>query len=137
MFTVTSPAIQRAAGQGATLQATPAGVPLRRPTHPGRFLERNYLRPLAMTQVEAAQRLGISRRRLNELIQGRRGMTPDTAIRCTLLFGWSVSAWLALQAGWDTYQAWKEARRAGLSRATLQRVRRPDEAAEPPSMHCA
>jgi addiction module HigA family antidote len=88
----------------------PAGVPLRRPTHPGRFLERHYLEPLALTQVEAARRLGISRRRLNELIQGRRGMTPDTAIRCSLLFGWPVDEWLAMQASWDSYQAWRAAR---------------------------
>jgi addiction module HigA family antidote len=94
--------------------AAPAGVPLRRPPHPGRFLERHYLEPLALTQVEAARRLGISRRRLNELIQGHRGMTPDTAIRCTLLFGWPVNQWLALQSGWDSYQAWKAARRSPL-----------------------
>lgn len=100
--------------------ATPAGVPLRRPTHPGRFLERQYLEPLALTQVEAARRLGISRRRLNELIQGHRGMTPDTAIRCTLLFGWPVNEWLAMQSGWDIYQAWRATRRnvrAAMARA--------------------
>lgn len=90
----------------------PAGVPLRRPTHPGRFLERQFLRPLALSQVEAARRLGISRRRLNELIQGHRGMTPDTAIRCALTFGWPVDAWLALQAGWDSHQAWRHVRSA-------------------------
>jgi addiction module HigA family antidote len=137
MLTATHPAIRRRERLGPAPQATPAGVPLRRPTHPGRFLERNYLQPLAMTQVEAARRLGISRRRLNELIQGHRGMTPDTAIRCTLLFGWPVSAWLSLQAGWDSYQAWKAARHAGLSRATLHRARVRGEAAMPSSARCA
>jgi addiction module HigA family antidote len=97
-----------AAGK-ALLQPTPAGVPLRRPEHPGRFLERCYLRPLALTQVEAAQRLGISRRRLNELIQGHRSMTPDTAIRCALAFGWPVSAWLSMQSAWDSHHAWMQA----------------------------
>lgn len=96
----------------AAPRATPAGVPLRRPTHPGRFLERQFLRPLALSQVEAARRLGISRRRLNELVQGHRGMTPDTAIRCALTFGWPVDAWLALQSGWDSHQAWRQARHA-------------------------
>jgi len=89
----------------------PAGVPRRAPLHPGRFLERHYLVPLAMTQTEAARRLGISRRRLNELIQGHRSMTPDTAIRCAMAFGLPVSQWLVLQADWDAYQTWKTLRR--------------------------
>ncbi len=89
----------------------PAGVPRRLPLHPGRFLERHYLQPLVLTQTEAARRLGISRRRLNELIQGHRGMTPDTAIRCAMAFGLPVSHWLALQADWDSHQTWKALRR--------------------------
>lgn len=85
----------------------PAGVPARAPEHPGRFLERNYLKPLALTQTEAAKRLGISRRRVNELIHGHRGMSPDTAIRCAMTFGLPAETWLAMQSEWDTFQAWK------------------------------
>ncbi len=92
----------------------PSGVRRRAPLHPGRFLQRHYLQPLELTQTEAARRLGISRRRLNELIQGHRGMTPDTAIRCALAFGWPVTGWLALQSDWDSFQAWKSLRRAAL-----------------------
>ena len=88
----------------------PAGVPRRAPLHPGRFLERHYLKPLGITQTDTARRLGISRQRLNELIQGRRSMTPDTAIRCALAFGLPVSKWLALQAEWDSFHAWKALR---------------------------
>lgn len=91
--------------------SAPAGVPRRSPPHPGRFLQRHYLAPLAMTQTEAARHLGISRRRLNELIQGHRGMSPDTAIRCAIAFGVPVAQWLALQSDWDSYQAWKTVRR--------------------------
>lgn len=90
----------------------PAGVPRRTPLHPGRFLERHYLAPLAMTQTDAARRLGISRRRVNELVQGHRGMTADTAIRCALAFGLPATEWLALQAEWDSYQTWKSLRRS-------------------------
>lgn len=85
-------------------------MPRRLPLHPGRFLERHYLVPLSLTQTEAARRLGISRRRLNELIQGHRGMSPDTAIRCALAFGLPVTRWLALQADWDSFQTWKALR---------------------------
>lgn len=88
----------------------PPGVPLRRPVHPGRFLERQYLRPLALSQGEAARRLGISRRRVNELIGAHRQLTPDTAIRCALAFGWPVAEALALQASWDSFHAWQAVR---------------------------
>lgn len=91
----------------------PAGVPLRAPPHPGRFLERHYLKPLALSQSEAARRLGISRRRINELVMGHRAMSPDTAIRCALAFGMPAATWLALQADWDSYHVWR-----GLKRAT-------------------
>jgi addiction module HigA family antidote len=91
---------------------TPAGVPQRAPLHPGRFLERHYLQPLALTQTEAARRLGVSRRRVNELVQGRRSMTPDTAIRCAQLFGLPAADWLAMQSEWDSYAAWKTLRQA-------------------------
>jgi addiction module HigA family antidote len=86
------------------------------PVHPGRFLERHYLQPLALTQTEAARRLGVSRRRINELVQGRRAMSADTAIRCALAFGLPTSDWLALQADWDSHQAWKAMARGALPR---------------------
>lgn len=91
----------------------PSGVPLRAPVHPGRFLERHFLEPLGMSQTEAARRLGISRRRLNEVVQGRRAFTPDTAIRCAALFGADASFWLSLQAAHDTFACWKRLRSAG------------------------
>jgi addiction module HigA family antidote len=90
----------------------PAGVPRRAPVHPGRFLERHYLEPLSLTQTETARRLGVSRRRVNELVQGRRAMTPDTAIRCAQVFGLPAADWLALQSEWDSYAAWKQLRQA-------------------------
>jgi antitoxin HigA-1 len=89
----------------------PPGVPLRRPVHPGRFLDRQYLRPLALSQGEAAIRLGMSRRRVNELVGARRQFTPDTALRCALAFGWPAAESLALQAAWDSFHAWQAVRR--------------------------
>lgn len=86
---------------------TPPGVPLRARLHPGRFLDKYYLAPLRLTQSEAARRLGISRRRLHEIVQGRRGVSADTAIRFALAFGSSAAFWLALQAEHDSYLAWR------------------------------
>lgn len=85
----------------------PAGVPARAPWHPGRFLSRNYLAPLGLSQSDAARLLGVSRRRLHEIVQGQRGMTPDTAIRCALVFGADTAFWLALQSAWDSFHTWK------------------------------
>jgi antitoxin HigA-1 len=90
----------------------PIGVPLRSPMHPGQFLARNFLQPLAISQTRAARLLGISRRRVNELVMGHRGMSTDTAIRCALAFGLPTSHWLALQAQWDSWHAWRALRRS-------------------------
>jgi len=80
--------------------------------HPGRLLDRLVLKPLAINQSDAARRLGISRRRVNELVLGQRAMSPDTAIRCALAFDLDVDFWLGLQARWDSYHHWASLRRA-------------------------
>jgi addiction module HigA family antidote len=97
---------------------TPAGVPLRRPVHPGRFLQRHYLGPLALSQGQAARLLGISRRRVHELVGAQRQLTPDTAIRCALAFGWPAADALALQAAWDSFHAWRATRQGTPAEAT-------------------
>ena len=90
----------------------PVGVPIRLPVHPGRFLDRHYLRPMALSQTRAAQLLGVSRRRVNELTQGHRAMSVDTAIRCAVAFGVRADFWLALQANWDSFHAWRALRQS-------------------------
>lgn len=94
----------------ALTPGTLPGVPPRAPLHPGCFLNRHYLTPLGLSQSDAARLLGISRRRLHELVQGQRSMTPDTAIRCALTFHSDASFWLNLQAAWDSFHAWKQLR---------------------------
>ena len=91
---------------------TPAGVPLRVPVHPGHFLDKHYLQPLGINQTRAARLLGVSRRRVNELVMGHRAMSPDTAVRCALAFGASAAFWLHLQANWDAFHAWRALRAA-------------------------
>ncbi len=85
----------------------PRGVPVRTPLHPGRLLARTCLAPLSLNQSEAARLLGLSRRRLHELVHGQRAMSPDTAIRCARQFGIDAGFWLAQQAAWDSFHAWK------------------------------
>ena len=85
----------------------PRGGPVRTPMHPGRLLARTCLAPLGLSQSEAARVLGLSRRRLHELVHGQRAMSPDTAIRCARQFGIDAGFWLAHQAAWDSFHAWK------------------------------
>ena len=89
----------------------PSGVPIRQPAHPGKFLQRHYLQPLHISQSRAARLLGVSRRRMHELTQGQRAMSPDSAIRCAVAFGVRADFWLSLQSNWDCFQAWRALRR--------------------------
>lgn len=77
----------------------------RPPTHPGEMLLEEFLKPLALTQVELAERLGVSYPRVNELIHAKRDMTPDTALRLERLLGVEAQFWLNLQLAWDLYHA--------------------------------
>jgi addiction module HigA family antidote len=79
----------------------------RPPTHPGEMLLEEFLRPLGMSQVDFAARLGVSFPRLNEIIKGRRAVTPDTALRLGRVFGMSAEFWLGLQLDWDLWNAMK------------------------------
>jgi antitoxin HigA-1 len=75
------------------------------PTHPGKMLLEEFLKPLGMSQVELAERIGVSFPRVNELIHGKRWLTPDTALRLERLFGMEAQFWLNLQVAWDLYHA--------------------------------
>lgn len=77
----------------------------RTPLHPGHFLETRFLEPLGISQSALARGLGISRRRVNELIRGHRGVTPDTAVRLGLYFDNDAGFWMQLQTAWDLHAA--------------------------------
>jgi len=79
--------------------------PVRRPPHPGEFLHTRFLAPLRISQTDLATALGVSRRRVNELINGRRAITPDTAVRLAAYFGNDAAFWMHLQVAWDTHGA--------------------------------
>lgn len=83
-------------------------LPSRTPPHPGQFLETRFLTPLAITQTDLAAALGVSRRRVNELVRGRRAITPDTAVRLAIFFGNDPTFWMHLQVAWDTHAAAKK-----------------------------
>ncbi len=73
--------------------------------HPGEMLLEEFLKPLGLTQAEAARRLGMSLNRLNELVLGKRGVTADTALRLARQFNTTPQLWMHLQADWDLHEA--------------------------------
>lgn len=77
----------------------------RAPTHPGDMLLHEFLIPWGMTQMELARRIGVSYPRVNEIVKGKRGITPDTALRLARLSNMTTEFWLGLQEGWDLWHA--------------------------------
>lgn len=102
--TTTSP--RRRAGRCVATQLTARRLPSHRaPTHPGDMLLEEFLKPLDITQSEFARHLGVSFPRLNEIVRGKRGVTPDTALRLERVLGMSADFWLRLQLDWDLWHA--------------------------------
>ena len=77
----------------------------RSPTHPGEMLLEEFLRPMRLTQKELAVAISVPYQRVNEIINGRRGITPSTALRLAKFFGVSPDFWMNLQLRWDFYFA--------------------------------
>jgi antitoxin HigA-1 len=75
------------------------------PVHPGEMLLEEFLTPLNISQSAFAVRLGVSFPRLNEIVRGKRGVTPDTALRLAQVTGMSADFWLGLQSDWDLWHA--------------------------------
>ena len=80
----------------------------RTPTHPGEMLLDEFLNPMGLTQRELADAIHVPYQRVNDLINGRRGMTPNTALRLAKFFGNSPAFWMNLQLRWDLYFAQQE-----------------------------
>lgn len=71
------------------------------PIHPGEILQEEYLEPLGVSQYRLAQVVGVSPRRINEIVHGKRGISADTALRLARYFGTSERFWLNLQSRYD------------------------------------
>ncbi len=72
-----------------------------KPIHPGEILEKEFLEALSVTQYRLATDVGVSPRRVNEIVHGVRGITADTALRFAHYFGTSPQFWMNLQARFD------------------------------------
>ena len=77
----------------------------RTPTHPGEMLLEEFLKPMELTQKDLADAIHVPYQRVNDIINGRRGVSPETALRLSKFFGTSVDFWINLQSRWDIYFA--------------------------------
>ena len=77
----------------------------REPTHPGEMLLKEFLIPTGITQHSLASAIRVPYQRVNEVVRGRRGVTPSTALRLSRFFGTSPGFWMNLQLRWDLYHA--------------------------------
>ncbi|MGH8002266.1 MAG: HigA family addiction module antitoxin [Brasilonema sp.] len=75
----------------------------RPPTHPGKILLKDFLEPMGVSQRELADAIHVPYQRVNEIVNGKRGITPSTALRLEKFFGNNSEFWLNLQQSWDLY----------------------------------
>ena len=75
----------------------------RTPTHPGEMLLEEFLDPMGISQRDLADNLHVPYQRINEIVNGRRGITPSTALRLAKFFDMSADFWMNLQLRWDLY----------------------------------
>ncbi len=76
----------------------------RAPTHPGEMLLEEFLTPMGITQRELADAIHVPYQRVNELVNQKRGVTPNTALRLARFFSVSPDFWLNLQMRWDLHK---------------------------------
>jgi addiction module HigA family antidote len=77
------------------------------PPHPGEVLRQLCLEPLGLSITDAAKGLGVSRKTLSAILNGRAGISPEMAVRLSLAFGTSSQSWLNQQTQYDLWQAEK------------------------------
>lgn len=91
------------------------------PPHPGEILRELYVEPLGLTVSDLAARLGVTRNTVSQLLNGRRGVSPEMALRLAKVFGTSAELWLGLE---QKYALWQAQARVNLDAiATIDRPR--------------
>jgi addiction module HigA family antidote len=95
---------------------------MKNPPHPGRSIRNACLAPLGLSVTEGARVLGVTRQALNNVVNGKSGISAEMAIRLTKAFGSTADTWLRMQVAYDLAQAMKDE-----SKIKVQRQRIPEE----------
>jgi len=97
-------------------------MPMKNPVHPGRIVRHDCLEPLGLTVTAGAKVLGVTRQALNNIVNGKSGISPEMAIRLTKAFGSTEETWLRMQIAYDLAAA-----RKNESKIRVQRQHAPEE----------
>ncbi len=95
-------------------------MPMKEPPHPGLSVRYDCLEPLGLSVSAGAEILGVSRQALNNLVNGKAGISPEMAIRLDKAFGGTAEGWLALQTAYDLVQVRKQEPYMEIKRQTLK-----------------
>ena len=93
-------------------------MPMKNPPHPGLSVRYDCLEPLGLSITDAADKLGVSRKQLSDIVNGHSGISPEMSIRLDKAFGGGVTTWYQLQAAYDIAQAMKHSRNIRIKRIT-------------------
>ena len=91
-------------------------MPMKNPPHPGLSIRHDCLEPLGLSVTDAAAHLGVSRKQLSDVLNGRSGISAEMAVRLDKAFGGGASTWYQLQAAYDLAQVMKRADRIEVER---------------------
>lgn len=83
---------------------------MKNPSHPGRIVRQECLEPLGLTVTAAAKGLGVTRKALSELLNGKSGISPEMAIRLSKAFGSRPEVWLGIQMDYDLAKVRKKSK---------------------------
>ena len=96
-------------------------MPLKNPVHPGRIVRHDCLEPLGLSVTTGAKALGVSRQALNNIVNGKAGISPEMAIRLTKAFGSTEETWLRMQLAYDLAEARKNESKIKVRRQQIPR----------------
>ena len=97
-------------------------MPMKNPVHPGRIVRHDCLEPLGLSVTEGAKVLGVTRQTLNNVVNGKAGISPEMAIRLAKAFGSTAETWLRMQLAYDLAAARKGESKIKVRRQYLEEV---------------
>jgi len=95
---------------------------MKNPVHPGRVVRHDCLEPLGLSVTAAAKVLGVTRQALNNVVNGKSGISPQMAIRLSKAFGSTAETWLRMQLAYDLAEARKQESKIKIHRHHLEEV---------------
>jgi addiction module HigA family antidote len=97
-------------------------MPMKNPVHPGRVVRHDCLAPLGLSVTAAAKALGVTRQALNNVVNGKSGISPEMAIRLSKAFGSTPETWLRMQLAYDLAAARKNERNIRVHRQYIEEL---------------